>query len=50
MIDEADQLWGLYIITLKHVICMLDINKNKFSEKNKSHLDFKIETKGDDIR
>ena len=40
MVDEAAQLQELYIIKLKHDICMLETNKNNFSEK-KSHVDLK---------
>ena len=39
-VDEAAQLWDVYIIKLKPDICMLDTNVNKFSEGNKSHVDF----------
>ena len=36
------------IITLKRDICMLETNVNNFSEENKSHIDLKTETRGDD--
>ena len=49
-VDEAAKLQELYVIKLKHVICMLETNVNKYSEVNKSHVDLKTETKGDDIR
>ena len=40
-VDEYDQLQELYIIKLKRVICILDINENKFPEGKKSHVGFK---------
>ena len=50
IVDEATQLWELYIIKLKLVVCMLKTTVNKILGENKAHVDFITETKGDDIR
>ena len=50
MVDEATQLWELFIIKLKFGICVLETNFNRFSQENKHHVDLNTETNGDDIR
>ena len=45
-LDEADQVWELYIIKLKCDICIFETNVNNFSERKKAHVDLKIATKG----
>ena len=41
---------GLNSIKLKRGICMLETNKQNFSEQKKSHIDLKIENKRNVIR
>ena len=44
-LDEAAQLWELYIIIFKRDICTLKTNLNNISEENKANVDLKQKPK-----